>query len=81
MTSMLWLHSLGKVIDMTPITTCKDCTERVVGCHSKCEKYLEAKAKDDLKREGIYKELNGQKDLVDYKIRKAESGRRRKHRR
>lgn len=27
--------------------TCKDCTERVVGCHSNCEKYLNEKAEYD----------------------------------
>lgn len=28
---------------MYGISCCKDCTERYVGCHSKCEKYLEEK--------------------------------------
>ena len=29
---------------MASITCCKDCTERVLGCHSTCERYLEQKA-------------------------------------
>lgn len=30
------------------IQTCKDCTERAFGCHSKCERYLKAKARQQL---------------------------------
>lgn len=30
------------------IHVCKDCTERTVGCHGSCEKYLRARAKQDL---------------------------------
>ena len=30
--------------------TCKDCPDRAVGCHSSCERYLEAKAEHE-KRE------------------------------
>ena len=28
---------------MKKITCCKDCTERAVGCHSQCERYLSQK--------------------------------------
>ena len=31
--------------------TCKDCTEIVVGCHEKCEKYKEYKKKHDEEKE------------------------------
>lgn len=33
---------------MQMVLTCKDCTERTVGCHGRCEKYLKAKARQDL---------------------------------
>lgn len=33
---------------MQVIQTCKDCAERTVGCHSKCERYLKAKARQHL---------------------------------
>lgn len=40
---------------MTGIFSCKDCQDRYVGCHSKCEKY---KAKKELheKRKQEYKD-------------------------
>ena len=31
--------------------SCKDCTERHVGCHSTCEKYISEKAENDRLRE------------------------------
>lgn len=31
--------------------TCKGCTERVVGCHEKCEKYIAYKKKHDEEKE------------------------------
>lgn len=30
------------------VQTCKGCPDREVGCHSRCEKYLKAKARQDL---------------------------------
>lgn len=30
---------------MSKLTSCFNCNERTLGCHSKCEKYLEYKAK------------------------------------
>lgn len=35
------------------ITTCKDCADRTIGCHSTCEKYLAQKAEHDLDAERI----------------------------
>ena len=29
------------------ITCCKGCLDRYVGCHSKCDKYIEQKIKND----------------------------------
>lgn len=41
--------------------TCKDCTERQVGCHAKCEKYKEFVAENErlkqLKRQDTMKDL------------------------
>lgn len=31
--------------------TCKGCTERHLGCHATCEKYLKEKAQNDKERE------------------------------
>ena len=33
---------------------CKECTERYVGCHSSCEKYIDAKSKYDAHKQEIY---------------------------
>ena len=33
---------------MISSSCCKDCPEREVGCHSKCEAYLKYRAKQDL---------------------------------
>lgn len=30
------------------VQTCKDCAERVLGCHGKCERYQKAKARQQL---------------------------------
>ena len=35
------------------ITTCKDCPDRTIGCHSTCGKYLAQKAEHDLETERI----------------------------
>lgn len=35
-------------------TPCDGCTERVVGCHGKCEKYLAYRAEIDAKRPQLY---------------------------
>jgi len=38
------------------ITCCKDCTERVVGCHATCEKYKAEKQANEEEREKRRKE-------------------------
>jgi hypothetical protein len=48
---------------------CKDCTDRVLGCHSTCQKYMEAKAKNSVTSEAIHKEKNGLDDYGDYVFR------------
>lgn len=42
---------------------CMDCSERAVGCHSVCKKYLEAKAEHDIEKEKAMKMLKYQDDL------------------
>ena len=77
MTSMLWLHHLGKVIDMGRIITCKDCTDRVVGCHGTCQKYLEAKAKNDEESKMIRQLINAENDVNDFKSKTVQSTKKR----
>lgn len=33
--------------------TCKDCTDRVVGCHSTCEKYIKANSEFNAKKQAL----------------------------
>lgn len=47
---------------------CKDCTERTVGCHSKCEKYIEWKNKDSQVKEANRGVTRAMKDIIDYKL-------------
>lgn len=37
-------------------TVCRDCTDRVVGCHGSCEKYISEKAEAKEKSDSIKKE-------------------------
>lgn len=48
---------------------CKDCKDRVLGCHSHCEKYIEAKAlhnkrNEEIKRTKQYYDGFGAKDYT-----------------
>lgn len=36
---------------------CKDCTERYVGCHSKCEKYVDFRKRLDAENEIRHKKI------------------------
>lgn len=40
--------------------SCKDCTMRHVGCHSKCDMYKEEKELRAKERQGLVKEHNNQ---------------------
>ena len=79
MTSMPWLCSLGKVIDMYTYP-CRECTDRfvnvvegkVVRCHSTCQKYLEASAKRSETVQAILKVKKVEDGIDDYKIRAIE---------
>lgn len=42
-----------------PKYSCKDCTKRYPGCHSKCEEYLAAKTRRDEARKKRYDESQG----------------------
>ena len=44
------------------ISVCKDCTDRKVGCHSTCERYIQDKARHDQLR----KEIRISKELACY---------------
>ena len=48
---------------------CKDCPDRVIGCHSTCQKYVEAKSKHSVTAEAIQKEKSGLDDYGDYAFR------------
>jgi len=39
------------------ITCCKDCEERYIGCHSKCEKYIKEKQTLEKSKTLYYKSL------------------------
>jgi len=40
------------------ITCCKDCADRVPGCHGTCEKYLKQKAEHDAEKAEAKKKLD-----------------------
>lgn len=58
---------------------CKDCPERTVGCHAKCEKYIVWKEKDSQIKEANRGVSRAMKDIIDYKL--IMKNRRRKRRR
>jgi hypothetical protein len=47
---------------------CKDCTDRTVGCHSKCKKYIEWKNKDIQVKEANRGVIWAKDDIIAYKI-------------
>ena len=49
------------------IAPCKDCTERAIGCHPKCSRYLEWKQKDELLRAEKRECGRAVADVIDYK--------------
>lgn len=56
---------------------CKDCTERAVGCHSTCKKYLEQKECYDQAREKRNEEVNQAALLYEHKQQAMENMRKR----
>lgn len=55
---------------------CQDCSDRVVGCHSTCQKYKEARASHKKKFEEIQKVKKAEDSFDDYKIRRVEATKR-----
>lgn len=51
---------------------CRECTDRYVGCHGTCKKYIDAKAEYDLKISEISKIVSARKEADDYKNRRIE---------
>lgn len=49
---------------------CRDCEERHMGCHSDCEKYLEAKGDYDQRKEFIYEIKSKERAYKAYKYEK-----------
>jgi hypothetical protein len=46
------------------IFPCKDCPDRAVGCHSKCEKYLAAHRENEKLRAEVFK-IKGEQNCAD----------------
>ena len=40
----------------TAVGVCKDCSDREIGCHATCKKYIEAKKEWDEERKKLYAE-------------------------
>lgn len=59
-----------KKMKMIKIAPCKDCEDRELGCHSKCEKYIEYKKCSDLKKEEIIKESRIKSFKIDVEVKK-----------
>ena len=64
---------------MLGITTCKDCLNRSVGCHGVCQKYLEARAENERKKEWLYQKMDAENDINLYKMSLKDITKRRKH--
>ena len=43
---------------MTGVTVCKDCSDRKVGCHGTCERYLKAVKQNNYEREMNRREMD-----------------------
>ena len=57
---------------MSPVIkpVCKDCSERHLGCHDKCEKYLKAKEEYWEKKSAIYQEKKEHSEYMTSIMRK-----------
>ena len=54
---------------MCPIDSpCKDCQDRFLGCHSKCEKYIAFRKKRDEQLDEINKQKKFEANLTNYII-------------
>ena len=48
---------------MEPITVCKDCPDRQIGCHGTCERYIRQRQKAEKEKELIRKNRNKEEQL------------------
>ena len=62
---------------MVSIKACMRCTDRTYDCHGKCRKYLDERAECERKKKETSKKVDGEHDVEDYTIRKAEAKKRR----
>lgn len=51
---------------MKQITVCKDCKDRVLGCHSTCERYIKDKERYLKEKEMIEEAKRGEKEIDNY---------------
>lgn len=63
------------------VTVCRRCTERHVGCHATCERYIEQRAELDRIREQRRKESEIAQVMIDSTTKAADKERRKKNRR
>lgn len=49
---------------------CKDCKDRVLHCHSTCEKYIAECEKNELEKKGIKASQEAEKILIEAGIRR-----------
>lgn len=64
---------------MIYIRSCKDCTERTIGCHANCEKYLAEKAAAEEERMRRRTEIDRELAQVGRLVASFKRMRRRKH--
>ena len=60
------------------IKCCKDCNDRVLGCHSTCKTYLDAKAEFEKAKEERRRQRKIDNDATEFFISKAYKEKRRK---
>ena len=48
---------------------CKDCPDRYVGCHSKCDKYIKWKEQEQLRKLATSELYKTQREAEDYEVR------------
>lgn len=53
---------------MMRVHCCKDCTNRVVGCHATCEKYIQAKENNEKLRHQVNLKRNADFFLRDSRM-------------
>lgn len=54
------------------IAPCKGCEDRKMGCHSKCEKYIEWKKATEERKKAIEKQNQGIMAAIAYEIKEKE---------